>query len=323
MIKVVSGVAIVDGRILMGKRKAHDVRGMPSVVSAAEGQRGSIEGKLRPGLWELPGGKIEAGESPEVALRREWKEELGLELAGVRSPIAHCVFHVEQEIHVVLYEVRLAADWRTVFEKNGSQSMPLVGNANQWWGGFVDHDEVCLVDPMYAVKYLPCSPGFYLHFGDLRDWMRATDRWDAKWPGVKIETILPIESVGDGKAMVSYQTSRVRMESIVPVGAPHTRPALVPPSSFPTAPPFVDLGVTTDDRRTLAEFAEHLAMCGVHALVVQLVDRQWRASVRTPAGVGPVGRGPTLASSIFDLLAEIERVQLGMQPRPPQDPGTP
>ncbi|MEO8585059.1 MAG: NUDIX domain-containing protein [Acidobacteriota bacterium] len=52
---VVAGVFVRAGRLLLSRRPA---------------------GGSWPGLWELPGGKVENGETPEEALIREWKEEM-------------------------------------------------------------------------------------------------------------------------------------------------------------------------------------------------------------------------------------------------------
>jgi len=43
-----------------------------------------IAKRRRDGRWELPGGKVDPGESPADCIRREIKEELNLEVAIVR-----------------------------------------------------------------------------------------------------------------------------------------------------------------------------------------------------------------------------------------------
>ncbi len=60
-VQVVVGAAIVRGRRVLACRRT-------APASAA-------------GRWELPGGKVEPGETPEAALVREVREELGCEIA--------------------------------------------------------------------------------------------------------------------------------------------------------------------------------------------------------------------------------------------------
>jgi 8-oxo-dGTP diphosphatase len=58
------------------------------VAAALTNERGEILLQKRPmdtqmgGLWEFPGGKLDPGESPEIALVRELEEELGIIVAA-------------------------------------------------------------------------------------------------------------------------------------------------------------------------------------------------------------------------------------------------
>jgi 8-oxo-dGTP diphosphatase len=71
----------VDGRVLLAQRP---------------------EGKSMAGLWEFPGGKVEQGETPETALIRELREELGIDTwASCLAPLTFAS-HAYADFHLLM-----------------------------------------------------------------------------------------------------------------------------------------------------------------------------------------------------------------------------
>jgi len=84
MQQVTTAVLEKDGRILLAKRK---------------------KGKYLDNQWELPGGKIDPGETPEQCLKRELKEEFTIEAeVGPLIGTAHFKNQVV-DLELLVYEV--------------------------------------------------------------------------------------------------------------------------------------------------------------------------------------------------------------------------
>lgn len=79
----VAAVALIDadGRVLIAQRPP---------------------GKSMAGLWEFPGGKLDAGETPEQALVRELEEELGIDTReSCLAPLAFAS-HGYEDFHLLM-----------------------------------------------------------------------------------------------------------------------------------------------------------------------------------------------------------------------------
>lgn len=94
----------IDGRVLLARRP---------------------EGKKMAGLWEFPGGKLHPGETPEVALIRELKEELGIDVsAACLAPFAFAS-HEYERFHLLM-PLYLCRRWKGVPTPKENQTLSWV-----------------------------------------------------------------------------------------------------------------------------------------------------------------------------------------------------
>jgi ADP-ribose pyrophosphatase YjhB (NUDIX family) len=72
-----------------------------AVITNARGCVLLLKHRFRPGTgWGMPGGFIETGEQPEAALRRELREEVGLEIEELKLFTTRA-FHKPKQVEIV------------------------------------------------------------------------------------------------------------------------------------------------------------------------------------------------------------------------------
>jgi 8-oxo-dGTP diphosphatase len=85
-------------------------------------------GKAMAGLWEFPGGKIKQGETPEAALIRELKEELGIDVAAACLAPFGFASHRYEQFHILLL-LFICRRWQGIVAAHEGQSLAWVRSA--------------------------------------------------------------------------------------------------------------------------------------------------------------------------------------------------
>jgi len=78
------------------------------------------DGKVYAGYWEFPGGKLEAGETVEEALRRELHEEIGITIGAAQPWHTLMMDYPHARVRLNFCKV---SEWRGEFEMREGQHM--------------------------------------------------------------------------------------------------------------------------------------------------------------------------------------------------------
>ncbi len=114
------------GKKIDDKKKATDNGQYPKAVVGAliykdDGEILLTKSSKWGDLWQIPGGKIELGETSEQALKREIKEETGLEIDNLEfNDFQDCVFPelFEKKVHFIFIDYRAKPVSGKIKEKN-------------------------------------------------------------------------------------------------------------------------------------------------------------------------------------------------------------